>query len=258
MDNIPISVFFLATCLIVVLSIDVGYRVGKTIHKTSDSEKESPVSGISGSILGLLVFILVFTFNIVSERYDTKRSLVRQEAGAIRATWLRSEFLPEPDRSTTRNLIKEYVNSRANVHQIENPNQLEEKIALSTKTQDKLFAIAVTNARKDMNSDVAALYIESLNEMINLHFMRVAVGWQARIPNGIWTVLFILIVLSMFAVGYQTAIAGSSRSWSTLILTISFSIVITLIAILDRPENNYITVPQQSMIDLRDYINSQK
>jgi len=256
-DDIPILVFFLATCIIVVLSMDAGYRVGNNIHKSFGMEKESPVSGISGSILGLLVFILVFTFNIVSERYDTKRGLVREEAGAIRTTWMRSDFLPEPDRSQTRELLKKYVDMRANVLQYTKSNQLEEKMVRSVKIQDKLFAIAVVNARKDMNSDVAALYIESLNEMINFHFMRVAIGWQARIPNGIWFVLFLLVILSMFAVGYQTAIADSSRSWSTLILAISFSIVITLIAILDRPESEFITVSQQSMIDLNTYIHAE-
>jgi len=256
-DSIPIWVLFLVTFIIVVASIDAGYRIGGAIHKESDKEKESPVSGISGSVLGLLVFILVFTFNIVSERYDAKRGLVREEAGAIRTAWFRSDFLPEPDRSKTLRLIKEYVDLRADAVQSQISNRVEEAIDKSAKIQRELFDIAVVNARKDMNSDVAALYIESLNEVINVHFMRVSIGWQARIPNGIWIVLFILVVLSMFAVGYQTAITDSSRSWSTLILAISFSMVIALIASLDVPQGGFITVPQQPMIDLRDFINAE-
>jgi len=261
LDAVPIGLFFVLTCLLVVFSIDGGYRIGNTVRKKSAKEKESPVSGISASILGLLVFILVFTFNIVSERYDTKKALVREEANAIRDVWLRSDFLAEPDRSKSQKLIKEYVRLRANQPGIEKSVQertvqIEKAIDLSSEIQVQLFDMAVVNGKKDLNSDIGALYVESLNEMINIHNKRVAVAWQARIPNAFWFVLWILIVLSMFSVGYQMAIAGSSRSWSTLILALSFSIVIALIAILDRPQNDFIKVSQKSMVDLQDFINS--
>ena len=39
----------------------------------SQDEKESPVSAIAGSILGLAAFMLAFTFGIVWERHDLKR-----------------------------------------------------------------------------------------------------------------------------------------------------------------------------------------
>lgn len=53
----------------------------------------------------------------------------------------------------------------------------------STQIQRKLWAMAVTNARIDLNSDIGALYIESVNEIINQQALRVAVGLQARIPS---------------------------------------------------------------------------
>ena len=260
-ESIPILVFFVIVCIIVVISTEAGYLIGNRVHKKSVKkketfeEKESPVSGISGSVLGLLVFILVFTFSIVSDRYDNKRRLVREEAHAIRTVWLRSDFLPEPDRAKSKELLKEYVAMRANVVEAARSNQIEALLAKSTKIQDQLFDIAVINARKDMNSDVAALYIESLNEMINFHFERVSIGLQVRIPDGIWLILFILMILSMFTVGYQTAIANSSRTWLSVILAISFSLVITLIAVLDRPQTEFLKISQQSMIDLSTYIN---
>ena len=78
--------------------------------------------------------------------------------------------------------------------------------------------MAVANARKDTNSDVAALYIDSLNEVNGMHAMRVAVAIQARHPKEIWAVLYRISVLGMMAVGYQTGIAASKcprgvRTW---------------------------------------------
>jgi hypothetical protein len=110
--------------------------------------------------------------------------------------------------------------------------------------------MAVTNARKDMNSDVAALYIESLNEVFAVHASRVAVGLQMRIPVGIWLALAILTILGMMAVGYQAGIAGSKRTLAMPLLAIAFASVIALIGSLDRPTVVITTVPQQPLIDL--------
>ena len=74
---------------------------------------------------------------------------------------------------------------------------------------------------------------------------------HARIPAGIWLAFYPLVVLSMVAVGYHTAIAGSTRSWMMLILALSFSLVITLIAALDRSQNVYLPVSQQPLEEVQ-------
>jgi purine-cytosine permease-like protein len=102
-----------------------------------------------------------------------------------------------------------------------------------------------------MNSDVAALYVESLNDLVSVHASRVNVGLHARLPGGLWLALYALVAVSMLAVGYHTAIARSRRSWIMLILALSFSLVITLIAALDRPDSGVLKVTQQPLIDLR-------
>ena len=68
----------------VVIAIEAGYRLGHAAHRRSEDEKESPVSAIPAAILGLLAFMLAFTFGIVSDRYDARKALVREEANAIR------------------------------------------------------------------------------------------------------------------------------------------------------------------------------
>lgn len=96
LDSLPIWAFFLGTILIVMTSIDVGYRLGTVTRRKSEDEKESSVSGVSGAILGLTAFMLAFTFGMVAERYDARKGLVREDANALRTTYLRAAFLPEP------------------------------------------------------------------------------------------------------------------------------------------------------------------
>ena len=80
MDAIPIGVLFAATIIIVVIAIEAGYRLGNAARRRSEREKEPPVSAIAAAILGLVAFIMAFTFGIVSDRYDARKALVRDEA----------------------------------------------------------------------------------------------------------------------------------------------------------------------------------
>lgn len=255
-DQVPLAVYFVVATLIVVGAVEVGFRLGDAAHRRSEDEKESPVSAISGAILGLLAFVLAFTFAIVSDRYDARKALVRGEAIAVRTAYQRSDFLPEPDREEAKELLKKYVDSRLAAVATQNLDVVRAGIVEALGIQDQLWDMAVANARLDMNSDVAALYIESLNEVNSIHAERVAVGLQARVPTGIWLMLIALLAIGMMAVGYQTAISGSRRSWAALILAVSFSLVIALIAALDRPTSTFLPVSQQPLVDARAWMDA--
>ncbi len=256
MDVMPVGVLFAVTTIVVLIAIEMGYRLGHAVHRRSEEEKESPVSAISGSILGLLAFILAFTFGIVADRYDARKALVREEANAIRTTWLRSDFLTESDRGQAQVLLRDYVETRLAAVRSRDLEQIRQVLVESGRIQRELWDMAVANSRLDLNSDIGALYLESLNEVFDIHALRVAVGVQTRIPNGIWVVLYTLIILGMAGVGYQTAIAGSRRSWATPILALSFAMVIALVISLDRPVAGYFKVPQQPLVDLQAWMDS--
>lgn len=250
--NMPVLLLLLTTFLLVVVSIELGYRIGAAIKKRREVETESTVSSISGYVLALLAFIIAFTFGIVTDRYQARKELVREEANLLRTAWMRADFLPDTDRVEAKNLIREYTSLRLAAVKSLDPGKVKEAIGQGSMIEHRLWDMAVVNARKDMNSDVAALYIESLNDVANINASRVVVGLHTRIPEGIWKVLLLLTLLAMFSVGYQTAIVGSRRSWATLIMALSFSLVIVMIETLDRSHTSLIPVSQFPMEYLLD------
>lgn len=256
MNVLPLVGIFLVTVGFVMLAIEAGYRYGRAVHKRSEDEKESPVSAIAGSILGLVAFMLAFTFGLVANRFDDRKSLVREEANAIRTAWARSDFLPEPDRAEAKRLFFGYVDRGLEAIQgiqsgAQSISHMEKAVAEAKATQRRLWDMAVANARRDMNSDVAALYVESLNEMASVRANRVMIGLRHRVPPPIWIVLYTLTFCGMASVGYQTGIAGSRRSSARPFLALSFSMVVTLIAALDRPDSPFLKVSQLPLIELR-------
>jgi hypothetical protein len=252
LDAIPIWMIFIATSALVLASIEAGYWLGGNAHRRSKDEKEAPIGGVVGAGLGLLAFILAFTFGIVSNRYDTRKELVREDANAVRIAYRRTEFLPETERNEARSLLREYVDRRIAFAQAGSlsPERVAEFVSSTDGVQTRLWDMAIANARKDMNSDIGALYVESINHLEEIHALRLMIGAQTRIPAGVWMVLDGLTVLGMMGVGYHAGISGSRRSLSALILALSFALVVSLIAAMDRP-TGFMAITQQPLVDLR-------
>src|SRR5687768_9344556 len=124
MAAIPVWVIFAATIIMVVLAIEAGFRLGRQFHQSPEDENESSVSVIAGAILTLAGFMLAFTFGISSERLQDRKTLVREEANAIGTAWLRSDFLPEPDRAEAKGLFRKYVDDRLGAAQANDLNQM--------------------------------------------------------------------------------------------------------------------------------------
>jgi len=184
---------------------------------------------------------------LAAERFDTRKQLLLDEANAIGTTYLRAGMLPDR-RDAIRALLRDYVDVRLKAVQSGN---VTEGIRRSESLQDQLWAQAVAIGEDNPTSIVVGLFVESLNEVIDLHAKRVTASLRNRIPGVIWAVLFVLAALSLSAMGYHAGLAGTSRSVAELVVAFAFSAVIGLIADLDRPQDGALVVSQQALIDLR-------
>ena len=96
---------------------------------------------IVGSILALLAFLLAVTMSMASDRFDTRRAIVLDEANSIGTTYLRAGYLPEPASSQIRELLREYVPLRIVVTDAKAAD-LAADIARSTEIQAQIWAIS--------------------------------------------------------------------------------------------------------------------
>lgn len=247
LDLLPLPAAFLAIVVLVLLSIEGGFRLGLYRRKRSEKEKDAPVGAMVGSTLGLLAFMLAFTFGMAASRFDARKTLVLDEANAIGTTYLRAAMLPEGGNEV-RDLLRQYVDQR--VAAVKSGNAV---IALkeSEALQGKLWALAVAAGQQHPNSIVVGLFVESLNNVIDLHAKRVTAGLRNRIPGTIWAGLFVIAALSLGAMGYHSGLAGPTRSLAVVAVAFAFSAVIALVVDLDRPQEGALIVSQQPLIDVR-------
>ena len=244
---------FLGTIMIVLIPIEAGYRFGRAAQSRRPpkaQETKESVSLVASAMLGLLAFILAFTFGFAANRFDSRMQLVRDEANAIRTTWTRADFLPNADRDETRMLLREYLRARIAAVRQTSPETLQSVVATAEQIQRRLWDIALPNARKDLDSDIGALYIESLNEVSEIHASRVAVALELRTPAGIWLTLAGVTALAMATAGYSLGVAGSARTLAVPLMAVAFALVVALIGVLDRPISALVAVSQRPLENL--------
>lgn len=249
LDVFPLWALLIAIMLLVLLSIEGGYRLGKFVGRP-EQEKDTPLGEMVGATLGLLAFLLAFTFGLAASRYDTRRELVLDEANAIGTTYLRAAMLPEGG-DELRALLRQYVDLRLAAT---DPRQLPQLIRRSELLQNRLWERSIPIATRHPDSIVAGLFVQSLNEMIDIHAKRLAHG-RNRIPPAIWAALYGVTVLSFAALGYHAGLARGRRSPAVVPVAFTFAVVIGLIADLDRPREGALTVSQQPLIDVRQSMN---
>ncbi len=251
LDFIPLWAFFLATLGIVLLSIEVGFRLARA--RRAELEHEPSVASMVAASLGLLAFLLAFTFGLAASRFDVRRQVLLQEVNAIGTTYLRTAMIPEPHRTETRKLLREYVDARLEGIR---SGRIDEAIRRSEELHGLLWAHAAALGEQSPNSIVVGLFIQSLNEVIDLHATRVMAVKRSRIPGVIWIALFAITALAMAEMGYQSGLAGGRRPLATPALALAFAAVMLLIGDLDRPGEGSIRVSQQSMEELRASMNA--
>jgi hypothetical protein len=103
---------------------------------------------------------------------------------------------------------------------------------------------------------MVGLFVQSLNEMIDLHAKRVQAALRSRIPGPIWLGLFAVAAFSLATMGYHAGLSGTRRSLAILAVAVTFSVVIELIADLDRPQEGVLRVSQQALLDVQRSMNT--
>jgi len=253
LDFIPLPLLFILTIAIVLVAVEAGFRLG--VKHSNLNDNKAPVSTMVGSALGLLAFMLAFTFGMAGSRFENRKALVVDDANAIFTSYLRSAFVDEPYRAEIRKLLREYVDIRieAATHaELQNKDVLNNMLQI----QNRLWAISEEVWKNEKGANSASLLAQSMNEIFNTHNKRLSLTFTNRIPGTIWLVLYSILFFSMGVVGYYAGLLKTHSRVVAVVLAVAFSSIMFLIDDLDRPQQGFLKVNQQAMINLRDRMDS--
>lgn len=244
------GVIALLLFILMIISSFIGKKVGNYIrNKRPPTEKSSETS----TLVALLFFLLAFTFGMSSDRYNSRRQVVVEEANDIGTAILRSDLYPDSTRALFRKDFKDYVEVRISYYETgPNIKGILKADSLSQVISGKLWKRA-TDLSKDPNNLAATQQmIPALNDMIDVTTTRLS-GEKAKVPQSILIMLFFLSIITAFYGGYSEGRNGRI-DW---LIQIGFCLLVSLVVLftldLDRPRRGFVNLdtPNQTIIDLR-------
>ncbi len=247
LDVLPIWLIYLLTVIILFMAVEAGFRLGKHVQKRWPDRAEAGVGTVVGAALALLGFLLAFVTNIAMENFNHRRHLVVMEANAIGTTYLRAGSLVDPVGMKSRELLREYVDLRLKAL---NRGDTQSAILRSEQIQDELWLMAEEMA-KSKPDPITALYLSSLNQMIDIHTERLNAELGYRVPPIMVLGLYLVGLMTMVLIGVYDSYREKHNFIALILVVLIVSVVFLVIFDMDRSNVGLLQIPQKALINLQ-------
>lgn len=230
---------------------EAGYRLGRWRRARFDIGVKAQTNAIQAAMLGLLALLLGFTFTMALQRFDNRSEAMINEANAIGTAYLRTQLLPEEQGEPARELIRDYVQLRIDASKLDLTEQTARRRAYDDvqRMQEAIWSIAVAAAEQDPRPVTSGLFIQSLNDLIDVYGERNA-ALSKHVPEVVLFLLFAVFIIAGAVLGFSGGLEGGRPLLATVAMSVLIVLVIFIIIDLDRPRRGLIEVNQDSMLDL--------
>ena len=253
-----IGIFFVSILLLgMFLFMELGFKMGKARSETTASSFKSHVKAIQASMLSILALLLGFTFSFALQNHDARIQAVTAEANALGTAYLRTELLPKNlqkavQASLLQHLEARIAQSESSPTDIVTLEQLKQKRAL---IESQLWSYATQAAEIDKNTVATGYFIKSLNESLDAATTTKTRIYR-KVPEIIYILLFISLVLVAAILGYSTGLDGRRITFASSSLVVLTALVVLVIVDLDAPGRGTIRVNYDNLTQLQQSIQS--
>jgi hypothetical protein len=227
----------------------LGLVAGRSLSHHADALRE-PFGVVQGALLTLVGLVLAFGLAMAVGRYESRRAAVVDDANAIGTAYLRAQTLREPVRGISLPLYVQYTDASLRLSRSV-PGSLAQKRAIAAESalQRRLWHLAGQSLDVQPTQSAPRLYVESLNEMIDMQTTRVS-ALNNRVPAAI---LFVEVIGAATALGLMALyLAILSRGVVTVLLAAGLLTLLLFVSFdLDRPTRGFITIPTAPLVAVR-------
>ena len=259
LDQLPLLPLMVFCVVAQVLFIEFGFRYGRRDQKRGKPQM-AQVRAIMGASLGLLAFMLAFSFSIAQKHFEERTRAYMMEVSAIDSAFRGADLLEPKASVLAKDMLRQFASLRLDTVQAVREGDGDRVLAMvreSERMHDVLWGLAESAMEGQGEGEDTGIFAQSVLAMIAAHDARLQAAIFNRISPIIWLTLFGMALLSMVVMGYQAGLTGTRSSLATWTLAITFSAVMMLITDLDRPNMTLFHLDQGLMMELENRMEEQ-
>jgi hypothetical protein len=236
---------------IVLLSCEIGFRVGRRVKKRADDALRSEILAIQAASLSLLALLLGFSFSIGSSSYSNRKQVILSEVSTIGDAYYHADLLPEPARSEVRGLLIQYIDTREDLYQSNlDEEAVRRKILESRRLGREIWSRAAAVAKQQPQSIPVGLLLQSLSAGSAMNAKRVA-SLTPSLPAEMLIALALATMVAMGWVGVGIGLGPRRSLGMPVILALLFGFIIAIIFDLDQPRRGVVRVSERALNELK-------
>jgi hypothetical protein len=240
----------------------VAAAVGRALRARQDrlpdalkAQASSQDEYVITSVLGLLALLLGFTFALAIDRFETRRTLVLDDANAIRTAWLQAQLLDEPHRSRISGTLEAYTDNRISLARAAPGGAGRAMLAENDQLIADLWRETSDAFPTIKDLDFSGLFLERIEAVIELDAAR-KFERLSHVPAAVFFVLFVYLIVTAGVLGYVLTGARGRGVAAFVLVLLMLSLV--LIIDIDRPTRGVIQEDQAPMELLRRELRSRQ
>lgn len=253
-DQFSIELLFLLTVMFMLLMLESGYRFGLITQAKPAKAQTAQVRALMGATLGLLAFMLAFTFSSAQTHFENRVQFQIDEVVVARSAFMQADLAGEPLRTRARKLLLDYIDDRIELDNVIRQARANDVLPLLQRAEEiqlELWSLAMKN-RLSVDDAVGSVaksdeFMTSVLSLMDMHTYRVQAALINRIPLIIWLTLYFTAVMAMIVVGYQAGLTTKRSPIATYSVALAFAAVMMLIMDLDRPLQSFFELDVTAM-----------
>jgi hypothetical protein len=229
---------FLGLFLLLLLCLEIGHIHGqKSATKGGD---DKGVSTVEGAVIGLVGFLLAFSFAGAQTRLEARRATIVDEANAVGTAYLRTDLLKLSDQVRIKPLFREYVE-----HRMGGTARLPDFAAATAEWRkadlvgQRIWSLGIEGTRTTGQYADRRLLLDALNHMYDVAKVR-EVAVATHLPIPVVGLLVALIALAALLAGSSLAHNSRKKGLHRIVLALVFASVMTVLIDLEFPRLGWI------------------
>ncbi|WP_237479358.1 hypothetical protein [Lichenibacterium dinghuense] len=231
-----------------ILASEVGHRLGARFGRGRHRDKEAAT--LATAAFALLALLIAFTYSMALTRYDMRRTVVLEQANALRDAARVASLLPGDAGLPMLHDLRREADLAVGLGVPYDPVRFEADVADMADVSTRLWG-HLAEAARDAPALLAVHSMTSVLQSLDDATERRVTALRNHVPMTVYSILIGTALVAMGFAGHGAGAAEVSRRVSATIMALLLACVITVTLDLQRPDRGTVEIPVTPLLDAR-------